>query len=115
MELLKLDLGAGTEVYVDAVDVTHEGSAVPASARRPLPIDEAVKKLEGAIAVVGKSGRSLIQAFREMDTDQATLKMGVGFTTEGTIFIAKAGASVNFEVTFTWKTPTNRTTQQVAS
>lgn len=105
MELLRLDLGSGAEVCLDAVDVTPEGAAVPAGTRKPIPIGEAVEKLEGAVGVISKSGKGLVQTFREMETDQVTLKMGIGFTTEGNVFIAKAGASVNFEVTFTWKSP----------
>jgi hypothetical protein len=107
MELLTLENDDGEAILVDAVEVRSEGEAIAAGARAPITVDDAVEKLKDAFGVIGKTGKSFLTTFREMKTDQATLKMGIGFTAEGKILIAKAGAAVNFEITLTWKAEGN--------
>lgn len=105
MELLALDLGGGEQLFIEAVQTGEEGAAAPAAARGSVPIDEALAKLQNALGAIGKSGKAFLQTFRGLDTEQASLKLGIAFTTEGSVVIAKAGGAVNFEVTLTWNRP----------
>jgi hypothetical protein len=103
MELLKIDLGRGEQMYVDAVGVDAEGRAMPAAAARPVPAEEAVENLKSAVGLLSGFGESFVQAARKLQAAEATLKLGLGFTAEGHVFVAKTGGAINFEVTFSWK------------
>lgn len=105
MQPVRVDLGDGAEVLIDPVEVQPSGAAVPAGVQQPLRMSEALERLQGAVDLIAKSGKSLARSLVEMETHEATLKVGVAFTAEGSVIISKTGASVNFELTFTWKAP----------
>jgi len=106
MNTISLSLPDGGEVYIDTVGVAAPGEAVAAGTPKPIDIEEALHKLKTALGVIGKAGQSFCSSLKQMEAEEATLKMGLGFTAEGHILIAKAGAAVNFEVSFVWKKQT---------
>lgn len=107
--MLKIDCGQGKAVFIEAVPIGLTGKAVPASAGQPVAMQEAVDKLKDALRIVADSGEALFETVRKLRIDQAALKMGIGFTAEGNVFIGKVGTAVNFEVTLTCKMPSSQT------
>jgi hypothetical protein len=107
MNTISLSLPDGSQVYIDTVAVAATGEAVAAATPgtpKPIDIEEAVKKLRNALGVIGQAGQSVLSSLKQMEAKEATLTMGLGFTAEGHILIAKVGAAANFEVSFVWKT-----------
>lgn len=103
MEVLKVKLEGDEEILIEAIEANRIGVARPAAGGQVVALDEIVNQFDRGLKLISKSGISLLKVLKEMETDEATLKISIGFSAEGNIILAKTTGDANFEVAFTWK------------
>lgn len=108
VEMRKMKLKSGTEIWVEVEETPAAptaGEMTPA-AKRGKRDEEAVGSFAKALSTIEEVAEEMQAALSRMPQrpDEVTLELGVKFTTEMGIIIAKGGLDTSLKLTLGWKT-----------
>ena len=101
---VEYELDEGVTILIEAPD--DEAGGIVKAARDASPIVRAKKKFREAFDEVKAQAKILVEEIEELHVDEAEIKFGLTTAGEvGNLAIGKVGLDVNYEITLTWRKP----------